>query len=357
MADTTTSRGYGIGLQADYATAKTVAAGAFKRLICSDDNMLDYQPRIADDEAYAHGQNQATEQWLEAHDGTIQHTIPGYVDQIGYLLALNLGTYSVSTPGGGTTSKQHSFKPQDPSVSRQGKAVTYVETAGPGWNVLVPRCVANGFTLRGDGLGHLTMDFGLQSAGKVDPASTATWTGGTPSVATPTDREKFFNTQVALKVTPSGESQVDYGCRYRSFEVNYQQSLLLDAGFKPGCGEFNTSGDPTSGIIRSACEFDRQTCDFTLTVDMTTGSPELAHLQAQKPIVIQIAATAGEAESGVDKSLTVDIPVAYYQTTRPTVANGIYTFTITGRAFYDYVTSKMLEVKLVNNIATYASGW
>lgn len=357
MADTQIARGYGIGLQSDYTTAKTVAAGAFKRLICSDDNMFDYQPRVADDENYAHGQNQATEQWLEAHDGTIQHTIPGYIDQIGYILALNLGNYAVATPSGGTTSKEHTFKPQDPSVSRQGKAVTYVETAGPGWNILVPRCVANGFSLKGDGLGHLMLDFGLQSAGKINAASTATWTGGTPSVATPTDRAKFFNTQVALKVTPSGESQVVYGCRYRSFEINYQQSLLLDAGFKPGCADYNTSGDPTSGVIRSACEFDKQVCTFTLEVDMASGSPELGHLQAQKPIVIQIEATGPNAESGVAKKITVDLPVSYYQTTKPTVKNNIYTFTITGKAFYDYATSKMLQVKLINNVATYATGW
>lgn len=357
MVDTQSSRGFGIGLQADYTTAKTVAAGAFKRLIASDDNMFDYQPRVADDEAYAHGQNQATEQWLEAHDGSIQHTIPAYIDQLGYLFALNLGSYAVATPSGGTASKKHTFKPQDLSVSRQGKAVTYVETAGPGWNILVPRCVANGFSLKGDGLGHLNMDFGLQSAGKIDPASTATWTGATPSVATPTDRAKFFNTQVALKVTPSGESQVVYGCRYRSFEVNYQQTLLLDAGLKPGCADFNVSGDPTSGIIRSACEIDKQLCDFTLEVDMASGSPELGHLQSQKKIAIQIQAVGPEAESGVDKSLTIDIPVAYYSTTRPTQKNNIYTFTISGKAFFDYATSKMLQVELVNNIATYASGW
>jgi len=357
MADTSTGRGYAIGLQTDYTTAKTLTAGALKRLICTDDNTFDYEPRTSDDEAYAHGQNQATEQWLEGHDGTIQHTMPAYIDQMGYVLALNLGNYAVGTPSGGSTSKEHTFKPQNPSVSRQGKAVTYAETTGPGWNVLVPRCVANGFSIKGDDLGHLTMDFGLQSAGKVDPASGATWTGGSPTVATPTDRAKFFNTQVALKVTPSGESQVVYACRYRSFELNYQQSLLLDAGFKPGCGEFLTPGDSTSGIIRSACEFDKQTADFTMQVDMASGSPELVHLQAQKPIAVQIEATGGLAELGVNKKLTIDIPVAYYKTTKPSQKNGIYTFTITGKAFYDYVTSKMLQIKLINNIATYASGW
>lgn len=357
MADTQTGRGYGIGLQTDYTTEKSPAPGAFKRLICTDDNTLDYEPRTTDDEAYSHGQNQATEQWLEAHDCTVQHTMPAYIDQLGYILLLNLGNYSVATAPGGTTAKRHTFKPQDPAVSRQGKAVTYVETTGPGWNVLVPRCVANGFSIKGDELGHLTVDFGLQGAGKINPNPGTTWSGGTPSVTPATDRAKFFNTQIALKATPQGQSQIVYGCRYRAFELNYQQTLLLDAGYRPGCGEFLIPGDPTSGIIRSACEFDKQTCEFTIEVDMATGSPELAYVQQQKPIALQIEATGPEAEAGVNKKLTIDIPVAFYRTTKPSQKNNIYTFTISGRAFFDYATGKMLEINLTNNISTYASGW
>lgn len=357
MADTQTSRGYGIGLQTDYQTQKAVATGAFKRLICTDNNTVDYEPRVLNDEAYSHGQNQATEQWLEAHDCSVQHTMPAYIDMLGYIFILNLGNYSVSTPSGRTNSKQHTFKPQDPTVSRQGKAVTYVETLGPGWNVLVPRMVANGFSLKGDELGHLTLDFGLTGAGKVDAASTATWSGATPSVTAPTDRTKFFNTQVSLKVTPQGSSEVVYGCRYRSFEVNYQQTLLLDAGYKPGCGEFLTPGDPTSGIIRSSCEFDKQTCDFSFEVEMASGSPEIVHLQQQKPIQIIIEATGPLIETTISKKLTVTIPVAYYKTTKPTEKNNVYTFTINGSAFFDYTSGKMLQVDLINTVSTYASGW
>ena len=146
MADTASSRGYGMGLQTDYVTAKAVAAGAFRRILAIDENSLDYNPLTNNDEAWAHGQNQQTEQWLEAHDGRIDKSMPAYVQELGYPLFLNLGDYAVVTPGGGTTSKQHTFKPQNPAVSRQGRAVTYVETFGPGWNVLVPRCVADGFT-------------------------------------------------------------------------------------------------------------------------------------------------------------------------------------------------------------------
>src|SRR5689334_10525964 len=116
--DTASSRGYAWGLQVDYLTAKAVAAAAFTRIICTDENTIDYQPAVNNGEGWSHGQNQATEQWLEAHDAQVQHTMPAFIDEIGRPLILNLGNYSVGVAPGGTLSKLHTFKPQDPSVSR-----------------------------------------------------------------------------------------------------------------------------------------------------------------------------------------------------------------------------------------------
>lgn len=358
MADTATSRGYAWGLQTDYVTQKAIAASALRRIVCSDENNIDYEPQTNNDEGWSHGKNQATEQWLERHDCRVQHTMAGYVTELGRPLFLNLGDYSVVTPGGGTTSKEHTFKPQNPQVSRQGRAVTYAETLGPGWNVLMPRAVADGFSLKGDASQVLSLDFGLQGAGKIDPASTVTWSPtATPTVVDVTTRQKFFNTQVALVTTPSGVSAINYGCRYRAFEFNYRQTLLLDAGFKPGCAEYNTPGDSTSGQIRSACEFDKQLLDFTLSVDMAAGTPELTYVQQQKPIDILLTAQNALIEGSIYEKLTVKVPVAYYRMTKPTIRNGIYSFDITGSGFFDYVTGKMLEVQLINTIASYATGW
>jgi hypothetical protein len=357
MVDTATSRGYAWGKQTDYVTPKTIAAAALTRILASDENTIDYTPQINNDEGVAHGQNQATEQWIEAHDARVDHTMPAYVDQLGRVFYLNLSNYAVATPSGGTTSKEHTFKPQDPSVSRQGPAVTYAETTGPGWNVLMPRAVADGFSLKGDGKGIMTADFGLQGAGKIDPASTATWTGGSPTVTTPTDREKFFNTQVGLVATDATNGAVTYGCRYRSFSVNFRQTLLLEAGYKPGCADFLTSGDYTSGIIRSAAEFDKQMLDFTFEVDMASGSPELLLVQKQLPINIVLTATGSLIEGAIKKKITITIPVAHYNTTKPSVKNDIYTFAISGSGFFDYSTSKLFEIKLINLVTTYATGW
>jgi hypothetical protein len=90
---------------------------------------------------------------------------------------------------------------------------------------------------------------------------------------------------------------------------------------------------------------------------MAAGSPELVLVQNQKPIDILITATGGIIEAAIRNKLSVLIPVARYRTTKPTLTNGIYSFTISGSGSFDYVTSKLLEVQLINTIASYATGW
>jgi hypothetical protein len=357
--DTPMSRGYAWGLQTDYLTQKSIgSAGALRRLITTDENTIDYEPDTNNDEAWSHGQNQETDQWLERHRSAIQHTMPAFVTEMGRPLILNLGDYAVSTPAGGTLSKKHVFKPQNPQVSRQGKAVTYAETLGPGWNMLMPRCVGNGFSLSGAQSGVLMMDFGLQGAGKLDPASAATWAPtATPTVAEWTTRQKFFNTQIALVTTPSGVSAITYGCRYRTFRINYQQTLLSEAAYAPGCAEFLTPGDPTSGQIASSMEFDKQRLDFTLGLNFAAGTPEMAYVQQQKPIDILLTATGGLIEGTIYEKLSVIIPNAKYKSTKPVLRDGIYQMDISGSGLFDYTTSKLFQVELINTIASYSTGW
>src|SRR4051812_3321737 len=118
MVDTASSRGFAFALQTDYTTQKTIAASALRQILASDENTIDYNPMVNTDEGWATLTNQATEQWLEAHDAKVQHSMAAYIDEIGRPLILNLGSYSVGTAPGGTTAKKHIFKPQDPSVSR-----------------------------------------------------------------------------------------------------------------------------------------------------------------------------------------------------------------------------------------------
>lgn len=355
-SDTSTNRAYGWALQTDFTTAKTVAAGAFKQLLVTDENYFDYQPKTQDNENDATGVNSATDEWLEGHDGSVQHTMRGHSQEIGKVFYLN-GSYAVATPSGGTLSKAHTFKPTDPNVTRQDKAVTYVEKMASGWNIKVPRMVSDGWTLKGDGLGMLMLDFSLLSSGLVVPNAGITYyPTATPNVAQLTGLHKLFNTQMGLVVTDSG-TPTTYGCRYRSFEISFKKTMLSDAGYKPGCADFSTAGDSTSGPIRSAHEFDRQSLEFNFVVDMSTSSPEFVAVQQQKPLSIVLTATGGIIEAAIHHSLTLTIPTGKYKTAKPTITNGIATFAVSGKAFYDFTANELFDLVLVNDVATYASAF
>ncbi|MBX7170147.1 MAG: hypothetical protein K1X72_04265 [Pyrinomonadaceae bacterium] len=357
MSDTATNRGYAWALQTDFQTQKTIAAAALKQLLATDQNFIDYQGKDANDEDWAHGVNSATDEWKEAHDCQVAHSIPGHSQELGKVFLLNCGDYSISTPVGGTLSRKHLFKPTDPNVTRQDKAVTYAEKLGAGWNAVMPRAVSDGFSLKGDGLGVLICDFNLLGAGWIIPNSSVTWyPTATPTVSRLSGLHKLFNTQVGLVVTDNG-TPTTYGCRYRSFSVNFKKTMLSDAGYKPGCADFLVANDPTSGVIRSAHEFDKQMLDFSFDVDMASGSPEFAAVLAKKPLLWQLTATGGLIEGTIRHKLEVDIPVANYSNSKPTIKNGIASFSITGKALFDFVTNKLFSLGLTNDVLNYATAF
>lgn len=357
MSETPTSRGYGWAVQTDYATAKAIAAGNFKELIATDQNFIDYSPATQDNEAWSHpGINSPTDEWIENHDAKVSHTVPGFSQELGKIFYLN-GSYAVATHAAGTLSKDHTFKPTDPAVTRQDKAVTYLEKVGTGWNVKMPSAVLDGWSLKGDALGVLMCDINLMGSGKLDFASTASfYPTATPTVSRLTGLHKLFNSQVALVVTDAG-TPTTYGCRYRKFQVDYKKTMLDAAGMSPGCANFLTAGDPTSGAFRGSHEFDKQSLDFTLQVDMAAGSPEAVAVQQQKPLSVVITVTGGIIEGSIPHKLTLTIPVAKYKTSKPVVGDGIMQFTIAGKGLFDFTTNELFDIVLTNDVATYASAF
>lgn len=343
-------------LQSDYKTQVALAADVLKQLITTDDNLIDYAPATVNDEEWSNGFNGATDEWIETHDDNVSHTMPGFAQELGKPLILNLGDYAVTTPTGATAAKRHLFKPQDPDVSQQGRAVTYAERMSSGYNVLMPRAVANGFSLKGNALGVLTMDFGLKGAGKLIVNSGTIWKGAGKHVVPVTGLHKLFNTQVGLVVTDGGTATT-YGCRYKSFSIDYGMTLKEAAGYSPGCAEYQIDGDQTSGAIRSELEFDKQSLTFTFNVKMATGSPELLAVQQQKPLVIALTATGGIIEGLIRHQLIVSIPVAKYTASKPVRVDGQEQFQITGRGLFDYGTNQLFQVELITNVPSFATGW
>lgn len=350
MGVTPTNRIYAWGTQTNYQTAKALAANALRKILVSDKNFMDVEPKTADDTEWSHGFNNATEQWLESHDTKVSHSMPGYIEEIVRPIKLAMGGYAVATPSGGVLSKEHTMTPQDFNVSRQLQAVSYFEKLGI-HDILFPSVLVDGFNLKGNDLGVLMLDFGLQGSGKIiNPSGVTVAT----HVQTPTNLRKLFNTQIGLEVT-DGVTPVTYGCKYRSFDLSYKNSFLGEAGYKPGCNQYQIANDPTSGLVRSELMFDKQESEFNFEVDMEANSGELDAVIKQKPLNIILTATEGIIEGVIARKLTATMPKVYYRARKLGEGNGVMRFQINAKVFTDVATGKSLEIKAVNEIATYAS--
>lgn len=354
MAETGTNRIYAFGTQTDYQTAKTLASNALRKMIVSDKNFIDVEPKVANDEDWSHGANNFTDQWLEAHDCKVSHSMPAFIEEIPRIFKLGMGTYAVSTPSGGITSKEHVFNLLDVATTRQLQAATYAEKLGA-HNVLMPSAIVDGFTLQGNDLGVLMLDFGLQGSGKITNPSGVNWT---THIAVPSALKKLYNTQIALGVT-DGVTPVNYGCKYRNFKLSWKNNLLLDAGFKPGCDQYQTTGDKTSGAIRSECLIDKQMADFDFEVDLENDSGELEAVVKQKPMSITLTAAmtgaGGLIEGSIYRTLNALMTKTYYNARKIGEGNGYQRFQINAKVATDPATSKSLEIKVVNDVATYAT--
>lgn len=358
MGDTATNRNYGWGLQTNYKTQKTLAAAALKQLIVTDNNTIDYEAQTNDNAEWSHGYNAATEQWIEAHNSKVAHTMPGFSQELGKVFYLNMSDYATATPSGGTTSKKHTFKPTDPTVTRQDPAVTYVERVGAGWHKLMPRAVSDGFVLKGTEKGVLTCDFNLLGAGLIVSNPSVTYPPtATPTVSALTGLHKLFNSQVTLTPNDGGSYNTAYACRYRGFELNFKKTMLTDAGYQPGCAEYFISNNPTSGMIMSAHEFDKQMLDFTFEVDLASSTPEFDAVTDQRPISIVLDITGGIIETTIKHQLTVTMNIARYKASKPTLVQGMWRFVISGSAFFDATATNLFKIDLTNNITSYTSGW
>lgn len=357
MSDTKTNRKYAWGLQTDFATQKAIAAGAYKQIICTDDNVLEHSVDKENNEDWSHGVNSATDQWTTAHDTAVQHQIPGFAQELGKAFYLSMSD-TITTPPGGTNSRKHTFVPTDPSVTRQDPAVSYVEKLGSGSHRLAPSMVADGFTLSGNGAGVLLCDLNLKGSGKVveNPAITYPPTA-TPTVQTLTGLAKLFNSRMTLTPNDGGTYNTAYGCAYRSFQIAFKKTLLEQAGYKPGCQNFFVANDPTSGIIRSALEFDKQMLDFNFDIDLPANTPEYDCVKDQRPINLTFDILGGLIEATIRHQLTVKITAAKYDVVKAKLADGIWQLGIQGKAFFDTGLNKLFTIELTTDVLNYATAW
>lgn len=89
---------------------------------------------------------------------------------------------------------------------------------------------------------------------------------------------------------------------------------------------------------------------------MEANSGELDAVTKQKPMNIVLTATDNSIIEGtIKRTLTATMPKVYYRARKLGEGNGLMRFQINAKVFTDVSTGKSLEIKIVNDVPTYAS--
>lgn len=336
--------------QTNYATSTSRSSAAdWVRVIATDRNLANISPTVEDNKGHATGFEDGTDQWTNAIDVRRQLEVQAGARGIGRLLLAALGAVTTTTETGMTDARQHLFAPMSVASSRQLYAYGMVEQMGSGLNRHLASMVCDSLNLSGQGVSRINCSASFVGSGKIDTPSGLTM----PSAD---GTEVFFkNSQTVVKYDNGTVINLGTSKRLETWEFAIQNQLLADEGYRPGAGNFFTSGDPDSGCVRSECLLGQRNYSFNLTARFNSQDEELADLLAQNDVDVEIELVGPEVETGVNYSLKIKASKCKVSQVGLQDANGLVTVQIQLPVLFDVGTGKNVEVTLVNDVTSYTS--
>lgn len=357
--------------QADYATVTPPGAGAappassapFLFLLSApgDEALADYNVETLDDKGASTGTDFATEQILIKHDVSIPRKMRLSSYWLGWINFFLMGqTTTINGPGGSTNAKKHTSTPIDKRTNMQLPPFTYVEEANASVHrVQYPSCVLEQATIRGGGgAGRLTFleaDLVFRGSGKRLTNVTVNFQHASQQhVFYPTNLQYFLNSQATLALDDNG-TPINIGCAYLEFEMNYRNNLLADEGYLPGCAAYQTSGSPTSGIVRSELLIGNREIDLRYKAYLLSSSDHyLAALQDQRPLSIEQKFEGATIAGGTDKHTAYwKAFLTKYSVAKPQFENGLLVVDVTPKLLQDG-SGNTLSSYVINDTASYS---
>lgn len=357
--------------QTNYQTATPPGAGAappaaaapflFLLTAPGDEALGDYTVNTQDDKGASTGTDFGTDQILVSHDVSIARKLRLTSYWLGWINFFLMGQVTTGAgPGGSTNAKKHTSTPIDKRTNMQLPAFTFVEEADPNvYHVVYPSCVLEQATIRGGGgAGRLTFleaDLVFRGSGKRDTTTVVNFSHATQQhVFTPTGLQYFLNTQNTMTIT-DGVTPINIGCDYLEFELNYKNNLLADEGYLPGCSLYQTTGNPTSGIIRSENLIGNREIDLRYKAYLQASNAHyLPALQDQRPLVFETLFQGATLAGGTDKhSAYWKAFLTKYSVAKPQFENGLLVVDVTPKLLQDS-SGNTLQSYVINDTASYS---
>jgi len=340
-----------------YGTSRSTGTPAnYKQLVAKDRNLANLQPNVQDNAGYATGYPRATEQWLASHDVLLSHDFDLCAQEIGRDLYDAFGKVVTTQPdvANNPLVYQHVFSTMDLAVSRQLPSRSWVEQLGSAIDRLHPGVCLAQLAMSGEGVGRLVASGQWQGSGKeVEPSGL---TGVDIS-----GLHYFYESQCTVKFEAAGPVITNMATgpnRLNSWRVEIINQLLADDGFRPGAALFQTTGDPTTGEVRSELLLGDQSFNIVANVRLLSNDPLRAYLKAQTNLIFTNDILGGVIAGG-DGTQNFKLAIKAYQAPFKAVQlgerNGLVSLELQINPLFQLSSGKDLEITLTNDVASYTS--
>lgn len=355
---------FGKAPQVGYGTPLSLSTSAptLNEIVVTDKNIAKSTVKTYNNRDQSTGVDiAATEQWIDSHDVTVDHTFQTSYEQMGRVLLLAMGGYSVS---GSVAPFVHTFTPQDVtgSAGRQLPCTTYVEqtngglsTSAPGIDRIFPDCVCEKFSIKGDAVSRLEGSFTLRGSGRyITPSAVVFPPLASPNVNPMVNLNYPFNSQAALVVSDYSTlaNPSSYGPTFRlnSWSIDVENSVLADDGYRPGAGRYYTVLSPSASL---------ETVSITIAVTSVTAGTlavvvtALGMSNSPKTVSVTLAGaeTAAQVATKIRAALAADSDVGFFFTVGGT---GV-TVTLTTRKYAANDTSAAITIAALLGVSSASS--
>lgn len=335
--------------QSNYATVVTPAASSYQEIITTDNpgTFWTREARKVNNKGQSTGNRFATESHVEAWDSMLSLPFEASSQALGRPLLAVLGNVTTTTPSAGYY--KHVFSPEDLTVSMQTPVYSFLERSGsgaPGYDDIWESAVCESLDLSGDGQGRVMASTAWRGSGKKSSGAGVTWASHV--VTGNGNQNYFYNTQAGVAI-----EGVEMLCDLESWKWGYKNTFANDAGYRPGCPEYNVAGDPESGVVRTELLLVDSEITMEFMIRLQANDPRRTEFDNQTPLQIDITLTGKEVTPGNPHKLVIKNYLTKYNTHTKSEKDGIVLVTITPEVLYSTTDSKIVEVELYNNVASY----
>jgi hypothetical protein len=144
--------------------------------------------------------------------------------------------------------------------------------------------------------------------------------------------------------------------RLNSWRVEIANQFLAAQGFRAGDPALQTTGDPTSGQVRSELLLGNQTFNIAANVRLLSNDPLRAYIKSQTNLIFTNDIVGGVIAGGTgayNHKLSIKAYKAPFKSGELGSNEGLTSLNLSINPLYDLTSGKDLEFTLINDVASY----